>query len=162
MADFVLNIAAGRFAELYNRVDTNDPTNAALIIAVFNVTGGVSAEDAALRDADTIAAIEALANVAEATNGSYARKTLTDADIVAFAPDDTNNRVDVDIPDQTWTGIAAGDAWMKLVIAYDNDTTGGADSAIVPMTAHDFAVTPDGSDITATIATAGFARATPS
>jgi hypothetical protein len=162
MADFVVNIAAGRFAELYNRVDSNDPTNAALIIAVFTITGGASAQDAALRDADTLAAVEAVTDVTEATNSGYARKVLTDADIVAFAPDDTNNRVDVDIPDQTWTGVAAGSAWNKLVVNYDNDTTGGADSAIVPMTCHDFTVTPDGSDITATIAAAGFARATPS
>jgi hypothetical protein len=160
MADLVCNIAAGRFAELYNRVDTNDPANSTLVVAIFNVTGGAAAEDAAIRDADTLAAIEALANVAEVTNAGYSRKVLTDADIVAFAPDDVNNRVDVDIPDQTWTGVAAGSAWSKLVIGYDNDSTAGTDAAIVPLTIHDFPVTPDGSDITAVIAAAGFARAT--
>jgi hypothetical protein len=157
MANFVFNIALGRVAELYNRVDSNDPANSALIIAAW-VAGDT---DAAVRDVDTVAAIEALGSTAEATNGSYARKVLTDADIVAFAPDDANDRVDLDIPDQTWTGVAAGSNWTDLSICYDNDTTGGADSAIVPLTWHDFVVTPDGSDITAQIAAAGFYRASP-
>jgi hypothetical protein len=95
----------------------------------------------------------------EVTNSGYARKVLTDADIVAFAPDDANDRVDLDIPDQTWTGVAAGDGWNDLVVAYDNDTTGGTDANLVPQTQHDFVVTPDGSDITAQIAAAGFYRA---
>lgn len=156
MADLVFNIAKGRVAELYNRVDLNDPANSALIIAVFNA-GAMT--DATVRDYDTLAAIEADAAAAEVTNTGYARKTLTDADIVAFAPDDTNDRVDLDIPDQTWTAVAAGSAWTDLVVCYDSDTTAGTDSNIVPLTWHDFAVTPDGSDITAQIAAAGFFRA---
>lgn len=155
MANFVFNIALGRVAELYNRVDTNDPANSALIIVVINT----SATDATLKDLDTLAAIEADANTAEVTNSGYSRKTLTDADIVAFAPDDANDRVDLDIPDQTWTAVAAGTAWTDLLVCYDSDTTGGTDSNIVPLTCHDFSVTPDGSDITAQIAAAGFFRA---
>lgn len=155
MANQVMNIALGRVAELYNRVDTNDPTNAALVIIVWNT----SATDATIKDLDTVAAIEADANTAEVTNTGYARKTLTDTDLVAFAPDDVNDRVDLDIPDQTWTGVAAGTSWTDLSVNYDNDTTSGTDSNIVPLTWHDFVVTPDGSDITAQIATAGFYRA---
>lgn len=155
MADFLFNISKGRFAELYNRVDLSDPTNAVLIVAAF----GTTATDATLKDLDTVAAIEADANTAESVLSGYARKVLTDADIVAFAPDDTNDRVDLDIPDQTWTAVAAGTAWTDLLIAYDSDSTGGTDSNIVPMTWHDFSVTPDGSDISAAVAAAGFARA---
>jgi hypothetical protein len=154
-ADLVFNIAKGRVAELYNRVDTNDPANSALVVAAIET----AATDATLRDLDTLAAIEADASTAEVTNSGYARKVLTDSDLTAFAPDDTNDRVDLDIPDQTWTGVAAGDAWTDLVICYDGDTTGGTDANIVPLTLHDFAVTPDGSDITAQIAAAGFFRA---
>lgn len=158
MANLVFNIALGRVAELYNRVDTNDPANSALIIVAINS----SATDATLRDLDTLAAIEADANTAEATNSGYARKVLTDSDITAFAPDDANDRVDLDIPDQVWTSVAASPgAWTDLVVCYDNDTTGGTDSNIVPLTLHDFAVTPDGSNITATIDAAGFYRASP-
>ena len=155
MADQTFNIALGRVVELYNRVDTSDPTNSALVIIAWNT----SATDATIKDLDTVAAIEADANSAEITNSGYARKVLTDADIVAFAPDDTNNRVDLDIPDQTWTAVAAGTSITDLSINYDSDTTGGTDTNIVPMTWHDFAVTPDGSDIVAQIAAAGFFRA---
>ena len=156
MSDFVFNIAKGRVAELYNRVDSNDPTNSALIVVAINANGQT---DAVMRDYDTLAALLGDASVAEVTNTNYARKTLTDADLAAFAPDDTNDRVDLDIPDQTWSAIAAGDAWTDLIICYDGDTTGGTDANIIPLTCHDFAVTPDGSDITAQIAAAGFFRA---
>jgi len=155
MADFVYNIAKGRVAELYNRVDSNDPANSALIVAIINST----ATDATLRDLDTLSAIEADANTAEVANSGYARKVLTDTDLTAFAPDDTNDRVDLDIADQTWTAVAAGTAWTDLLILYDNDTTAGTDANIVPLTQHDFAVTPDGSDITAQVNAAGFFRA---
>lgn len=161
MADLVTNIAKGRVAELYNRVDVGDPSNARLKVVVFNVSGGASAQDAAIRDADTLAAIEAITGVSEVTNTGYARKTITASDLTAISPDDTNDRMDLDIPDQTWSAVGAGDAWMKLVIVYFPDgVTPGADSTGIPLTAHDFSVTPDGSDITAVINSAGFFRAT--
>lgn len=156
MADLVFNIAKGRVAELYNRVDSNDPANSVLLVIALNAG---AATDATLRDYDTMAQIEADANAAEVTNSGYARKVLTDTDIVAFAPDDTNDRVDCDIPDQTWTGVGAGSAWTDIIVAYDNDSTTGTDSSVVPLTLHDFAVTPSGSDITMQVAATGFFRA---
>lgn len=155
MADFVFNIAKGRVAELYNRVDTNDPANSALIIVVIDT----ATADATLRDLDTLSAVTGDAGTAEVTNTNYARKILTDADLTAFAPDDTNDRVDLDFADQTWTAVAAGDSWTDLLVCYDSDTTAGTDANIVPCTQHDFAVTPDGSDITAQVNAAGFFRA---
>jgi len=155
MADFVFNIAKGRAAELYNRVDSNDPSNSVLIVAVVDT----SATDGTLEDMDTVSAVLGDADTAEVTNTNYARKVLTDSDLTAFAADDTNDRVDLDIPDQTWTAVAAGDSWTDLLVCYDNDSTGGTDANIVPLTQHDFAVTPDGSDITAEINAAGFFRA---
>lgn len=157
MANQVFNIALGRVAELYNRVDSNDPANSELVIVVVN---NGTTNDAAFKDFDTLAAsLPGGGGAAEVTNTGYARKHLTDADIVAFAPDDTNDRVDLDIPDQTWTAVAAGTAWTDLLICYDSDNTAGADANIVPLTLHDFVVTPDGSDITAQIAATGFFRA---
>jgi hypothetical protein len=156
VGNFVYNIALGRVAELYQRVDLSDPTNAVLVIAIL-ATAGIES-DATLKDKDDLAAVVAGATN-EVTNTGYARKVLSDADIVAFAPDDTNDRVDLDIPDQTWTAVAAGDGWNDFLVCYDSDSTAGADSAIVPLTQHDFVVTPDGSDITAQIAAAGFFRA---
>jgi len=156
MANLVFNISLGRVTEFYNRVDNNDPANSAFIILIL-ATAGIEA-DSVLRDVDTVTGLVA-GTTNEVTNGGYARKTLTDADIVAFVPDDVNDRVDLDIPDQTFTAVAAGDGWNDLVIAYDSDTTAGTDANIVPCTIHDFVVTPDGSDITAQIAAAGFYRA---
>jgi len=155
MANLVFNIALGRVAELYNRVDSNDPANSAIVIAAFNT----AAADSVIKDLDTLAAIEADGSTAEVTNSGYARKVLTDADLVAFAPDDTNDRVDLDIPDQTWTGVGAGTGWTDLAFCYDSDTTGGTDANIVPCTWHDFAITPSGGDITAVIGANGFYRA---
>lgn len=156
MGDFTFNIAKGRVHELYRRVDSNDPANSALIVVAL-AAAGLEA-DATLIDKDDLAAVVAGATN-EATNAGYARKVLTDADLAAATVDDVNDRVDLDLPDLTWAGVAAGDDWGKLIVCYDPDTTGGADGAIIPLTAHDFAVTTDGSDVTAQIAAAGFYRA---
>jgi hypothetical protein len=144
MADFVYNIVKGRVAELYNRIDLNDPANSAFVIAVL-ATSGIET-DAVLKDKDDLAAVVS-GTTNEVTNAGYARKTLTDADLAAFAPDDTNDRVDLDVADQTWTG----DGWNDVLFTYDSDTTAGTDANIVPCTQHDFVVTPDGSDITAQV-----------
>ena len=156
MADQVFNIALGRVAELYNRVDTNDPANAVLVIAVL-ATSGIET-DAVLKDKDDLAAVVA-GTTNEVTNTNYARKVLTDSDIVAFAADDTNDRVDLDFPDQTWSAVASGDGWNDALVCYDSDSTGGTDANIVPLTMHDFVVTPDGNDITLQVNAAGFYRA---
>jgi len=157
MANFVFNIAKGRVVEFYNRVENNDPAASGLIIVVLATSGLES--DATLIDMDDLAAVVA-GTTNEVTNSGYARKVLTDADLAALpAPDDTNDRYDIDLPDQTWTTVTAGDGWSKLLVCYDADTGSGTDSAIIPLTAHDFVVTPDGSDITAQIAAAGFFRA---
>ena len=148
MANLVFNIALGRVVELYNRVDSNDPTNAVLVIVAIDANGDT---DATMKDRDDLAAL--LGGTAnEVTNSGYARKVLSDSDLVAWAPDDGNDRVDLDVADQTWTAVAAGDAWTDLLFCYDNNSTGGTDSSIVPMTCHDFAITPSGSDITAQVA----------
>lgn len=158
MGDFVFNIAKGRIVELYNRVKNNDPATSAFIIMLLAATGVET--DATLQDKDDVAALVAGATN-EATNTGYARKVLTDADLLAWAPDDVNDRWDLDIPDQTWTGLAndGTGAISDLVVAYDSDTGTGTDSNVVPMTLHDFAVTPDGSDVTLEVAAAGFFRA---
>jgi len=155
MADFVFNVAKGRVAELYKRVDESDPTNAVLTIVAIDAG---AASDATLEDVDTLSALLATA-AAEVTNTNYARIELDDTDLTAFAPDDTNDRVDLDFADQTWSAVAAGDSWTDLLVCYDSDSGAGTDANIEPLTQHDFAITPDGSDITAELASAGFFRA---
>jgi hypothetical protein len=157
--DFVFNIAKGRVAEFYNRVDSGDPGTSRLTIVVL-LLAGLEAE-ATLKDHDTLSAL--LAGTSdEATNTGYARKTIVAGDIISIptspSPDDANERMDLDIPDQTWTAVAAAPgAWSKLLVCYN--PTAGADNTIIPLTGHDFAVTPDTSNITAVIAAAGFFRA---
>ena len=154
MSDFTFNIARGRIAELANRVNTNDPANSAFIVVVLKAAGLEA--DSVLMDYDTLAAILAASND-EATNVGYARIELDQADGIMVTVDDTNNRVLVDFPDQTYVTVAvAGGAWGKALVCYDNDTTGGTDANIVPLTGHDFAITPDGRDIDLIVATGGF------
>jgi len=144
MANFVFNIAKGRAVELYNRVDINDPSTATITVVVLESAGLET--QANLEDSLTIAEVLDGATNEQVTMG---RKSLADTDIVAFTNDTTNNRNDLDLPDQTWTG-ATGNAVGALVICYN--PTAGADTTIIPLSHHDFAVTPDGSDITAQIA----------
>ena len=149
MADLVFNIAKGRVVELCNNVDAGSPANSRLILIPFNSTD----TDDAVRDCDTVAAVEALGSTAERTANGWNRKTLAAAD-VTLVLDDTGNTYSVDITDQNWTPTA--DAVTDLLIAYDADNTAGTDSNLIPLTWHDFAITPDGSQVTAQIAAAGF------
>ena len=150
VADGVLNIGKGRVAAYHDRVNDNDPANSALIVVLLASTGLEA--DATLKDYDTLSAILAAAND-EATNTGYARKTLTDTDIGAITTNDTSDRNEADIADQTWTSVSndGTGAIGKLLICYDSDTTGGTDASIIPLTYHDFTVTPNGGNIVASI-----------
>lgn len=159
MASFIANNGLGRIAELAKRINQNDPTNSAFIFAAFVASG---ATDATIRDLDTLAACEAATSLAEATNSGYTRVVLDDTDITSFGPDDTNDRVDIDVADFTFSAVSAGDVWTDLGLFYDSDTTAGTDSNIELLAWYDFAVTPNGGDITAQVATGGFFRATSS
>lgn len=144
MANFVFNISKGRVVEFYNRAENNDPTNSALILVPLSASG----TEAQGQDLDDLAAVEADANFAERTTGSWVRKTLESAQLASLpSPDDTNNRYDVSVPSVTWTTPAAGNNTTGLLVCYDSDTTAGTDSAILPCTHHDFAVTTDGNDV---------------
>lgn len=153
MADFVFNISLGAVKQLVQNVEDNSPAAAVLRIHAWVNT----AADAAVRDADTVAAVEAVTNVAEATNTNYANISLDETDITVTV-DDTNERVDLDLADQTWSAVSAGDNWTDITISYDAAGT-DTDSSTVPLTQHDFSVTPNGGDITAQFAAAGFYRA---
>lgn len=154
MADGVFNISKGRGVEFYNRVESNDPANSALIVVLLKVVEA----DGTLEDYDDLGALLGAAGNTEAAFTGYARKVLTDTELAALpAPDDTNNRYEVDIPDQTFNPTTT-ESMVKLLVCYDSDTTGGTDANIIPMTFHDFTVTTD-SDFTAVINAAGFLRA---
>lgn len=141
MADFVFNIAKGAFVEKFR----DGASNGGVLLLIAADT------DAAMRDTDTVADLLATA-ANEATDGSYARKTGLTGTITV---DDTNDRVDVDLPDQTWTALA-GAAITDAVVFYQESA---ADSGRVPLTLHDFVITPDGSDVILQFNASGFARA---
>jgi len=144
MADGVFNIAKGAVAE-----KVRDGASALLILLLKT-----NESESTLRDRDMVADILANGSTeADATN--YARKTGITGTITV---DDTNDRVDVDIPDQTWTALggATNNTLTKAVVAYQESA---ADSGRIPLTHHDFAVTTDASDLTMQINAAGFYRA---
>ncbi len=156
MANQPFNIAKGRAVEFYNRVKAADPATAGFIVVLLKVAEA----DATLIDYDTLALLLAGANT-EADFTNYARKTVVAADLVALpAPDDVNDRYDVDMPDLTWTaaGGTLDNTLAKAVICYAPDT-GGADSTLVPVAHYDFVATTDGNDLVAVVNAAGFYRA---
>lgn len=145
MAAGVFNISKGKVNAFYDRVNDNDPSTSGIIIVP--VDRGV-VTDATLEDFDTLAAILAGGVTERSTNG-WGRKTLTDADLAGSVVDDTNNRRESTFSEQTWTAVAlAGGASTDLIVCYAPDVV-GADSTIVPLTWHTFAVTPDGTDVLA-------------
>lgn len=155
LTTFTFNIAKGRAGEFYNRVDSNDPANSALVAMLIAST----ASDATIKDLDSFAAIESDGDTAEITNSGYARVVLTDSDLSALSIDDSNDRVDLDIPDLAFGTIAAGTNPTNVIIGYDSDTTGGTDSNIIPISCHAYGVTPNGTPVTAVIGANGFWRA---
>lgn len=145
MSDFVFNISKGAVAEKFRDGAANG------IVLLLKV----AETDSAMKDHDTLTAL--LAGTAdEATFTSYARKTGQTGTITV---DDTNDRVDVDMADQTWSpaGGASNDTLTDLIIAYQDGSAN--DNGRVPMICLDFAVTTDGTDLTAQFNASGIYRA---
>ena len=144
MPSYVPNIAKGRVVELHQNVLAASPANSAIIILAINTTDTIES----IKDADTLAAILALPNTAEVTNTNYSRKVLVAADLTPVQVDDTNNQTAVGIAaDQTWVGVAPGDAWTHLVFCYSPDTVSSTDIDLIPISFGDFPQTPNGGDI---------------
>jgi hypothetical protein len=155
--NFVFNVAKGRVAELYNRVKTGDPSGCGLVVVLL-ASADLEA-DAVLVDADSLEALFAGTTI-EASNTGYERKAIAAGDIAALAPDDVNDVMNADIPDQTWTAVANDESGGigKLLVCY-SPAPASLDTDIIPLTCHDFEITPDGTDIVAQIPAAGFYEA---
>jgi len=159
MADGVFNIAKGRTVQFYYNVENNVFANSAFVVVLLKAAG-LEADDTLNNYDDLLALLAGTNDQADFTN--YARKILTDVELAAIpAPDDGNNRRDLDIPDQTWVvaGGALNNTLGKLLVCYDEDTTAGTDADIIPCSYHDFSATTDGNDLIAQINAAGFYRA---
>jgi hypothetical protein len=143
MADGPFNIAKGAVAE-----KVRDGASALGMLLLKTAEA-----EATLRDRDTLADLLGANTEADFTN--YVRKTALTGTITV---DDVNDRVDVDVPDQTWTtaGGATNNTLAKLIVFYQESA---ADSGRIPLTHHDFIVTTDSSDLTVQVNAAGFFRA---
>lgn len=148
MADFVYNIAMGRAVE-----KVSDDANKLLVLLLK-----AAEADDALRDHDNISVLLGAAGNTEADFTNYARKTGL-AETVNL--DDVNNRVDIDVPDQTWTAAGNGtnNTLVDLIVGFEEAVATPTDTDRVPLTNHDFSVTTDGNDITAQFDANGFYRA---
>jgi hypothetical protein len=150
------NITKGRVVELYLRVENNDPSTARF---VWVLCSG-SDTDAALADYDSLTAILA-GPLNEITNTGYARVIQTDTETASTAPDDTNDRWDLDLPDPNFGPIQTGavTASTRAILLYDPNA-GGGDGAMLPCGIWDYATTFDTSNVIPTIDAAGFFRST--
>lgn len=131
MATFTFNTALGKVAYYGSLPATND----ALVLIPLEESGLET--DAALRDKDTFADVVAGATNEQTTLG---RKTLTG---VTVAVDDVNDRVNVSFAAVSWP-TPTGNKVGAFVIGYVPDTTTPSDAAIIPLTKHDLAWTPEG------------------
>ncbi len=147
MADFAYNIVKGRAIELTNRVKVGDPAAARLYAIPVDVA---AVTDATLKDLDDFAAI-ITAGVTERNANNWNRKTIAAADITALTPDDTNDRYDGDFIDLIWTPGPTAGAVTDIIVCYAS-VGSPTNSQLLPISQHDFAITPDGSDVTGTVA----------
>lgn len=138
-----MNIAKGKVAYYASLPGASDALVAVPLEAAAIVT------DATMARYDTLDAI-LTGNTNEQT--TMGRKTLA---AVTVNVNDTDNRVEVDADDITWTA-ASGNAVAALVICYVPDTGTSLDSDMVPLVKLDFAQTPAGSNITLVFPTNGF------
>jgi hypothetical protein len=143
MADFVFVASRGRIVEKI--ADQNGKLGIMLL--------KTAEADVDLRTRSTLDAILSASNI-EANFTNYSRKTNLTATITT---DNANNRVDVSIPNQTWAlaGGTTNNTVVKAIIFYEESAS---DAGRIPLTAHDFVATTDGTDLTITFSTSGFYR----
>lgn len=146
MANGVFNIAKGKVAYYGSLPGGSD----AIIAVPLEATALVV--DATMKDYDTLAAILAGASNEQTDLG---RTTLAS---VTVTVDDSGDKVDIDCADFSYAS-ATGNAVGKIVVCYSGDTGTDTDTDIIPMSYHDFAVTPDGTTINVTVAAGGFISA---
>lgn len=146
MANGIFNIARGKIGYYADPAFGLAGANSRLVVVVLMDT---EAEDT-LNNYDTLGALLGGAPN-EANSTGYSRKSIAAADVTFTINDTTNTARSILDNDQTWTSIsqAGSETWDKLLVCYDADNTAGDDTNIIPLTHHDFSVTPNGGDITA-------------
>lgn len=129
--DFVFNIARGT---IRSRIAAGQ-TFQALLLRTTNLEA-----DATLRDYDTVTAL--LAGTSdECSAGSYARVALTG---LGASVTDASDIAEADSADIAWGALTGGQTVAKVVIYSTTDD--------VPLTAHSYDETCDGTALTSTVA----------
>ncbi len=143
MANKIANTALGRYVEKFA-----DDT-AKIGVLLLQVTEG----DTVIVDHETVADLLGGSNT-ECNFTNYARETAITGTITV---DDTNDRVDVDIPDITITsaGGASNNSIVRVVV-FQEETASDAGRMVISV--HDATATTDGTNLTLNIATAGILR----
>lgn len=144
MANFVFPCAKGRFVEKYSLLTGSDN-----IVVVLLLSSGLQA-DATLAGYTNLATLLA-ATSDEATFTNYARIILASGNITIT----TTTTVTVALTGNlVWNsaGGAVNNTLGALLTCY-RPTSGSADSAIIPMTKHDFSTTTAGGNLTGTVTT---------
>jgi hypothetical protein len=137
MATYVFNIAKGRVVELCTRVKTNDPATSILSVHALSATPS----QATAQDVDTYAALITAGAVELNANG-WSVATLTDTDLAALAPDDTNDRFDASVPAFNLGTPTTGSS-VAAVVCYAS-VAAPTNSQRIPLTHHDFPATANG------------------
>jgi hypothetical protein len=134
MADGVFNIAKGAAAQL-NR----DNAGSGVLILLQ-----AAEADSTLVDHEDVGALLAAAGNTEATFTNYARKTAL---TLTEDLDHTNDRVGLDMADQTFTdaGNGTNNSLVKAIVAI---STGAGDANLIPIAHYDISVTTDGNNLT--------------
>lgn len=152
--NFVYNIAKGRVGEYVNAVLAGG--NDAIIWIPMNGSDESAANG---QDADTQAAVEALATFAEQTTGGWARITQDETgDGLAWTVDDTDNEGVADSNDLVWAGPTTNTVGLNA--CYDPDTTVGTDTDLIPLVHLVMTVTGDGNQVTYQFNAEGWFNAT--
>lgn len=154
MTDQTFNSGLGRAVELANNVEINTPAGTVFRVHAWVITAAMDDVD----NQDFVSELQALALSAEATNSGYTNQSIAAAAMVTTV-NDTTNLVDIDLDDVTFTSVIAGDVWTQITVCYD-PAGADVDTTNRLLTLHDFAVTPNGGDITVQWAAAGFFQAT--
>jgi hypothetical protein len=152
VADFVFNIAKGKIAYYATLPLTNDA-----MILVLCKSAGLET-DATLKDYDNLSLLLA-GTTDECDFTGYTRRTIAG---VSITVDDTNDRVDISGTSPASYTNTGGSSQLagKAILCYDDDTTGGTDTNLIPIFAYDCAVTFDiGIATTVQFNAAGMGRA---
>ena len=148
MASFIFDSAKGRWVEKFLL-----PIGGDNIVVVLLKSAGLQA-DATLNNYATLATLLA-GGSAEATFTNYARKVLSASDLSVSVNTGTGVTT-VDATDQVWNaaGGASNDVLGAILFCY-RPTSGSLDSAILPLTKHDYSTTTTGGNLTAQVPSVG-------